>query len=947
VRKVLALRLSAPPNGGPVGWGVIAATFLVFAVVVGLETCYGILYASLLADPDLVGADRASLAWVQSIAVFLELALGVAVGAFVDKVGARTVCVLGGALTCAGLFLSSLATRVEALFLTYSVVLGVGLALAYGSASIAIGQYFTTRGAFANAIAGIGTGVGTIVLSAVMQVLLEVADWRACMRVLGLGGGAAVALAGLAFIPIDAPPPQTQPKQLEEGSGLAAQEATKEGGHAAAAAGGQQGGPAGAGAGVVSAPRIPPRAASTSTSTSTASSSPLTALRVLSGSAAGGANPRPRRVVSHLALAAMHASATAAEAARAAATTGTAADGDGEGLDDAPHTPLVTAASAGPAPSSSSTATTIIGRQMSAMSPLAGPAADAGGGLPASTSTAATTTTPSSSSSPSPAAGTPRQAALGAASLYRGSGAFGTPLSPFLIPGGHASAASFVHQSSLRPPALATLLREVSAIQQQRARSGTGGGGSSTPLQMGAAAASMPEADSSGAASATAAAMRQRGSSIARASPMLLAAPGSGRPPTLGLRRPPTNSSLTGDAPSPIPGTPLPPSAMGAGAGAAQQQQRGESVGPASSDSPASFSSGTPTHPPSSSSSLSAGPVTTTLGPSRLASSSSSSASSSSSSRSAAFGSAAGYVAGGGIGGINVRAAAQLVDVDDDDDDDEDEKGDAEEGEEGGEEAAASAPESGAAAAAAAAAFEWPTDDDIAAQQHAALHDTTPARPPSAGFGALLHRLRLLPSRHHAQTSALNVWADKRFWGIALAMALVVANMSVPETHLGAFVEDVGLPPELASRLYSAMGLAGIVGRLFFGTLTYFYDVDLLLLVQICGVATGLSVAGLGLYGRSELYLYSHAIVLGGLGTAIFGFISPVLAGIFGIPGLPYALGGTYTVRAPVVLLAAPLAGWAREELGDYQDVWAVCGCLLLLSALPIALMRTECRRVR
>ena len=76
----------------------------------------------------------------------------------------------------------------------------------------------------------------------------------------------------------------------------------------------------------------------------------------------------------------------------------------------------------------------------------------------------------------------------------------------------------------------------------------------------------------------------------------------------------------------------------------------------------------------------------------------------------------------------------------------------------------------------------------------------------------------------------------------------------------------------------------------------------------------------------------------------MFSFSSPILASLFGIAQLPFSLGGTYTVRAPLVLLAAPLAGYARDAGGSFQNVWAISGLILVLSALPVGLMRCECR---
>lgn len=191
------------------------------------------------------------------------------------------------------------------------------------------------------------------------------------------------------------------------------------------------------------------------------------------------------------------------------------------------------------------------------------------------------------------------------------------------------------------------------------------------------------------------------------------------------------------------------------------------------------------------------------------------------------------------------------------------------------------------------------------------------------------------------------VWRDPRFYALATSMAMIVSVMTVPEVHLGNFaIDDGGHSPEFASQLYLTLGVAGIVGRTAFGLLTLFYDVDLQFLIQAAGVATGVMVTSLSLY-HSEEALIMFSIVFGALGTAIYGFVAPLLANFFGLEGLPYALGGTYTLRAVPVLLAAPLAGLARDATGSYSGVWFFCGVLLIASALPIGLLHCTCTRIK
>jgi MFS family permease len=204
--QLLQYRLNKRPNGGIIGWLVIFSTFFIFAVVVGIEACFGVLIAAMVQDKEnLKGVTASSLGLVSSMSIFMELVLGVPVGWLCVKIGVRNVALIGGLLLGLGLFLSSSVDRIELLYVTYSIISGTGLAFIYGAASIGVNKYFTTRLTFANGIAGIGAGVGVVILAMTIQSLIEQASWRTCMRLLGFSFSIIVCIASLFYIPIDIP----------------------------------------------------------------------------------------------------------------------------------------------------------------------------------------------------------------------------------------------------------------------------------------------------------------------------------------------------------------------------------------------------------------------------------------------------------------------------------------------------------------------------------------------------------------------------------------------------------------------------------------------------------------------------------------------------------------------------------------------------------------------
>lgn len=232
--RFAGLRLSAAPDGGPIGAGIAAATFTVYFLVIGLESVWGLIAADMLADGDL-GASFAMLALAQGGAMFMELALGMFVSHLCDRVGVRLVVAAGGIALGVGLWAAAAtpAGVPELLLVSYAGIAGTGMALAYGAASIGIAGAFTTNAAPANAVAGLGIGFGTLALALVIDALLA-GGWRHSMRVLAALELFGCLAAAAAFVPIDVP--VDVPVNGERGSDEAASSSTSSSDRAAVGA---------------------------------------------------------------------------------------------------------------------------------------------------------------------------------------------------------------------------------------------------------------------------------------------------------------------------------------------------------------------------------------------------------------------------------------------------------------------------------------------------------------------------------------------------------------------------------------------------------------------------------------------------------------------------------------------------------------------------------------
>ena len=101
-----------------------------------------------------------------------------------NRLGLANVIVLGGLACAVGMFLSSFATNIYLLYLTYGLVWGFGSCLCYCSVLFLLPQFFRARIGLANGIVFFGAPVGTLVHSAVMQKLFNYLGLAKTFRVL-------------------------------------------------------------------------------------------------------------------------------------------------------------------------------------------------------------------------------------------------------------------------------------------------------------------------------------------------------------------------------------------------------------------------------------------------------------------------------------------------------------------------------------------------------------------------------------------------------------------------------------------------------------------------------------------------------------------------------------------------------------------------------------------
>ena len=99
-----------------------------------------------------------------------------------ERLGCRPVAVLGGLIAALGTMLASFSTDIYKMYLTYGFLFGVGASMCYFPSVIILPQYFNKHLSLTNGLVSCGSGVGTMVMGPVMQILLDTFGWVNTIR---------------------------------------------------------------------------------------------------------------------------------------------------------------------------------------------------------------------------------------------------------------------------------------------------------------------------------------------------------------------------------------------------------------------------------------------------------------------------------------------------------------------------------------------------------------------------------------------------------------------------------------------------------------------------------------------------------------------------------------------------------------------------------------------
>ena len=170
------------------GWVIVSVSFITLIIVFGIRLSFSVFFVALIKE---FGWLRAQTSFIYSVSMLVFASTSTFAGIILDRWGARRSFGFGGILLALGLFLSSQAQTFWHIVLAYGVIASLGLTLfGLGLFGSLISRWFRKRRGLAIGIAFAGTGIGTLLFTPGVEVLIREFSWRSGY----------VILAGLALI---------------------------------------------------------------------------------------------------------------------------------------------------------------------------------------------------------------------------------------------------------------------------------------------------------------------------------------------------------------------------------------------------------------------------------------------------------------------------------------------------------------------------------------------------------------------------------------------------------------------------------------------------------------------------------------------------------------------------------------------------------------------------
>jgi MFS family permease len=164
------------------GWVIVGAAMVVTCVGFGAMFSLGVFLQPM---SEATGWSRTGIS-TAALLNFLFMGVGsFAWGALSDRLGTRTVVLLGGALLGLGTVLASQASTLGQFQLSFGVIVGFAAGSLYAPLTATTTRWFTRHRSLAVALVSAGLGLGSTTTAPMARWIITNYDWRTAMLVIG------------------------------------------------------------------------------------------------------------------------------------------------------------------------------------------------------------------------------------------------------------------------------------------------------------------------------------------------------------------------------------------------------------------------------------------------------------------------------------------------------------------------------------------------------------------------------------------------------------------------------------------------------------------------------------------------------------------------------------------------------------------------------------------
>ena len=165
------------------GWVIVIVFLVVGITLYGIAFSFGVFFKSIESTFSLTRAETSAVSSVNMLFVGVFGFLG---GWALDRYGPRIVILLMGLFAGLSLLLTSQVNASWQLFITYSLLLAMGVGGLYVVPTATVSRWFNKKRGLTLGIAGSGMGLGVVIMAPLATYLITNFDWRMAYIVMGL-----------------------------------------------------------------------------------------------------------------------------------------------------------------------------------------------------------------------------------------------------------------------------------------------------------------------------------------------------------------------------------------------------------------------------------------------------------------------------------------------------------------------------------------------------------------------------------------------------------------------------------------------------------------------------------------------------------------------------------------------------------------------------------------